>query len=124
LDCRSAGLTYGTIAAVIIVGLVLETESDGVVHLLVVGLGGDEGALGGGTVQVEVCTTSTEGSDTESPDASGGGRLLRASVRGISTTGRGTEALRKGEAGAASSGTERGGRRGRAKERPGCGSGS
>jgi hypothetical protein len=65
--------TYGTIAAVIIVGIVGQTGSDSVVHLLVVGLGRDEGLLGGGggvAVQVEVRST-TEGTETKSPDSEG-----------------------------------------------------
>lgn len=65
--------TYGTIAAIIIVGLVGQTGSDSVVHLLVVGLGGDEGPLGGGVAaQVEVRSTcGTKGTDTKGPDAKG-----------------------------------------------------
>lgn len=61
----------GTIAAIIIIGLVGETGSDSVVHLLVVGLGGDERPLGGGVAaQVEVRSTcGTEG--TKGPDAEG-----------------------------------------------------
>lgn len=63
--------TYGTIAAVIIIGLVSQTLSDSVVHFLVIGLSWNKGALGGGTVQVEVHTTGTEGTETGSPDSEG-----------------------------------------------------
>jgi hypothetical protein len=64
--------TYRAIAAVVIVGLIRQTVSDSVVHLLVIGLGGDEGPLGGGlAVQVEVCSPSTKGTETKSPEAKG-----------------------------------------------------
>jgi hypothetical protein len=58
--------TYWSIAAIVIVGLIGKTASNGIVHLLVVLLARNKG-LGGNrvaAVQVEVCTGTTSYGET------------------------------------------------------------
>lgn len=113
------------IAAIVVIGLLSQKSRNLVVDLLVVLLGGNEGAAGLGgdvsAVEVEVGANTTGGSETNTPDQ-GVGRLARAGLRGISPARRGTEGLgRQGKAGVASNGSEGGGGGGRAGKGPGEG---
>lgn len=123
---QMVGVTYGSIAAIVIVGLVGETVSNGIVHLLVVLLGGDKvlGADGGiTTLQVEVGANTTSGGNTSPQEAVRG--LGLTSLRGIAAARGSTEALRgEGKASTASSRSEGRGSGGRAKEGPGSRSSS
>jgi uncharacterized membrane protein YgcG len=106
-----ASITYRSVAAIVVVGLVGETISNGIVHLLIVLLGRDEG-LGAhasiSSLKVEVCTASTGGSKTSPQE--GVGRLSGVSLGGVSAAGGSAEALRReGEAGAADSRSDGGG---------------
>lgn len=102
---------YRSVAAVVVVGVV-HTASNLIVHLLVIGLGGNEGALLA-AVQIEVSTCT--GCSSQTQEDRGVGLLRRRRVRGIAA-GRGTESLsREGEAGGASGRSERRGSR-RAEE--------
>jgi hypothetical protein len=70
-----ASITYRSVAAIIVVGLVGETIGNGVVHLLVVLVGRDEGLGAHASIfalKVEVCTASTGGSKTSPQEGVGG----------------------------------------------------
>ncbi len=101
-------VTYRSVAAVIVVGLVGHTFSNGIVHLLVVGLGRGE-VLGAnasvGALQVEVCTSTTCSSDT-SPQEGVAGGLGGFRLGSITAARSSAEALRESRASAADSRSE------------------
>lgn len=114
-------MTYWSVAAVIVVGLVGDTLSNGIVHLLVVGLG--RGEVRGvdatvGALQVEVCTSTTCSGET-SPQEGVAGGLGGLRLGRIATARTSAEALRESGASAADSRSEGG-----AQESARCGSSS
>lgn len=114
-------VTYWSVAAVIIVGLVGNTISNGIVHLLVVGLSRGE-VLGAdatvGALQVEVRTSTTCGGET-SPQEGVAGGLGGLRLGRITTARSSAEALGESGASAADSRSEGG-----AQESARCGSSS
>lgn len=109
--------THRTVAAIIVIGLIGQTLRNGIVDLLVVLLGGNEGACGGRlAVQVKVGTSTASGCESKSPDRARATTLL-ASLRGITAASRRAEALRgQGKTSRAYGRAERGGCWGGAQE--------